>query len=255
MPLTGRPTTKRDRQSSPKRVRHGRRAQFGQFALRLTRTGRLPAFLLSVGLSVLLGAFALSDDFSVDTVIIRGNSIAYADSIVEQSGAIGESIFRIDTQKVAERVASHPSVESAEVRAELPDRVIVRVVEREPSVVWQAGERAVLVDEHGWVLARGEIEHAPRIVDLGGDLPSPGSQVPVELVAAAHVLMQEFGSTMTLEYDDVEGLTVYLPDDQIVALGSPDELPVKLQVVATVRDMGVDWTRLDVRDPERPYYQ
>jgi cell division protein FtsQ len=255
MPWMRQSHKRRARRSPPDRKRRGRRARIRDYTLQLTRSGRLPAFLLSVGLSVLLAAFALSDDFAVDTVVIRGNSIAYADSIVERSGAIGESIFRVDTQLVAERVASHPSVESAEVRAELPDRVIVRVVEREPSIVWQTGEQAVLVDEHGWVLARGELENLPRVVELDGELPALGTQVPVELVSAAHHLLQEFGSTMTLEFDEIDGFTVHLPSDQTVALGSPAELPVKLRVVATVRDMNVEWTRLDVRDPERPYYQ
>jgi cell division protein FtsQ len=155
----------------------------------------------------------------------------------------------------ARRVASHPAVESADVRAQLPDRVVVSVVEREPSIVWQTGERAVLVDEYGWVLAEGDAENLPRIIELSGQVPNPGERVSVEMVVAAHSLLQEFGSTMTLEYEEREGIAVHLPGDQVIVIGSPDELPVKLKVVSAVQDLEADWTLLDVRDPDRPYYQ
>jgi hypothetical protein len=37
--------------------------------------------------------------------------------------------------------------------------------------------------------------------------------------------------------------------------GSADELPVKLEVVSALQSGDDDWTRLDVRDPDRPVYQ
>ncbi len=248
------PAKHRARESTPRRRR--RSMSLRERTLDLVRTGRLPAFLLSVGLGVILFAFAVSDDFRVDTVVIRGNTIAYADSIVERSDAIGRSIFRVDTNEIANRVASHPAVATARIRAELPDRVIVEVTEREPAIVWQTGDQVVLVDEYGWVLAHGEADHVPRVVELEGSLPQPGAQIDPRKVAAAAFLLGELGSSSVLEFDEIDGFVVHLADDErVVMLGDPEDLPVKITALDAVRDMDVEWTRLDVRDPERPVYQ
>jgi cell division protein FtsQ len=236
------------------RRQRDRRARLRAHTLELVRTGRLPAFLLSVGLAVILFAFAASDDFRVETVVIRGNSIAYADSIVEQSGAIGQSVFGLNTNEIAERVAEHPVVESARVRASLPDRVVVDLVEREPAIVWQTGERAVLVDEYGWVLAEAETDELPWVVELDGTLPAPGSHIDPSRVAAVIYLNEQLDGSGVLEYDENEGFQAYLEDQRVVTFGSPDELPVKLEVIAALNEQGNDWRRLDVRDPERPVY-
>ncbi|MEX2426164.1 MAG: FtsQ-type POTRA domain-containing protein [Thermomicrobiaceae bacterium] len=215
----------------------------------------MPAFLLSVGLAVILGAFTMSDDFMVDTVVIRGNSIAYADSIVEQSNAIGQSMFQINTDAVADQVVSHPVVESARVRVELPDRVVVDVIEREPAIVWQTDERAVLIDEYGWVLAEGDSEELPRVVELSGTPSEPGDHVDPGKVAAVQYLNERLGSDGVLEYDEDAGFQAYLGNERMIMFGAADELSVKLEVVAELSTGEQNWTRLDVRDPERPVYQ
>jgi cell division protein FtsQ len=237
------------------RRRSDRRARLRQHTLDLVHNGRLPAFLLSVGLAVILGAFTVSDDFRVDTVVIRGNSIAYADSIVEQSEAIGQSVFRINTHTIADSVADHPVVDSAQVRVQLPGQVVVDVIEREPAIVWQTGERAVLIDEYGWVLAEGESDELPWVVELTGELPEPGEHVDPSRVAAVQYLDERLGSGGVLEFDEDDGFRAYLEDDRTVTFGNADELPVKMEVVSSLSTDEQDWTRLDVRDPERPVYQ
>ncbi len=241
--------------SHPARRRQNRRARLRAHTLQLVRTGRLPAFILSVGLAVILGAFAVSDDFLVDTVVIRGNSIAYADSVVEHSSAIGQSMFRINTDEVADSVAEHPVVDYARVRVELPDRVVVDVIEREPAIVWQTGDRAVLIDEYGWVLAEGEADGLPWVVELDGEHPQPGSHVDPGNVVAVQYLHEQLGDSGVLEFDENDGFQAYLGDDRVVTFGSPDALPVKMEVLAALSTRGDEWTRLDVRDPERPVYQ
>jgi cell division protein FtsQ len=242
------------KQATPRR-RKNRRARLREHTLELVRTGRLPAFLLSVGLAVILFAFTTSDDFLVDTVVIRGNSIAYADAVVEHSGSLEQSIFQLNSEDVAQSVAEHPAVDSARVRVELPDRVVVNVVEREPAVVWQTGDRAVLIDEYGWVLAEGESDALPWVVELNGSLPQLGSFVDPGKIVAVEYLSEQLESADILEYDENDGFKAHLDGDRVVMFGSPDELPVKMEVVAALSSRGDEWTRLDVRDPERPVYQ
>lgn len=254
--MTGRPPQPRPRRRPAATRRRPRRSRLGGFLRAGAANGRLPAFLLAIGLSVLLFGFLFSDDFTVRRVVVQGNNLAYADSIVAASGALGQPLFRLDTEAIAERVAAHPAVASAEVAAELPDRVVVRLHERIPVVVWQRGDQAVLVDDFGWVMASGYDPELPRIVQTDGDLPEVGTQLPPKLIQATHAVRERLGSRLTLlEFAPKTGLTAHLEEGRSVVLGGSDRIPLKLNVLEAAMALPDRWTRLDVREPERPYYQ
>ncbi len=233
-----------------------RRARARGYFKSVVLNGRLPAFLLSVGLSVLVFGFLFSGDFPVRTVVVEGNQVAYADSIVERSGAMGESIFTLDTGEVARRVSQHPAVASVNVHAELPDTIVVNVTERLPVLVWQTGQDTVLVDERGGVIASGDDKSLPRVIQTSGTSPVPGDQVPADIVQAATYLWQQMGSSLTaLGYDSSSGITAQLSGERTIVLGSGDQIPLKMSVVSAALKMSETWSRLDVRQPDRPFYQ
>lgn len=218
--------------------------------------GRLPAFLLSVGLSVLVFGFLFSKDFPVRVVVVEGNKVAYAESIVDRSGALGQSIFTLDTGEVARRVAAHPAVASVDVSARLPDTIVVKVSERLPVLDWQTGDQTVLVDDHGRVIASGEEKSLPRVIQTSGSGPAPGDSVPADIVQAATYLIQQLGpSIVALGYDGNTGLTAQLAGGRTVVLGGGDRIPLKLSVLSAALKMSQQWSRLDVREPDRPFYQ
>lgn len=219
-------------------------------------TGRLPAFMLSVGLAVFAVGFLTSRDFVVRSVVVEGNQAAFAGSIVDASGALGQPIFQLDTAAVARRVASHPAVASASVSARFPDTIVVHLTERVPVLVWQVGERSVLADDHGWVIAEAYDAKLPRVYQPQGDLPAVGSQLPPERIQAALYITSQLGSALTsLQYDPTSGLTAQLSDSRAVVLGEADRLPLKLSVLDAALKLPDHWSRLDVREPDRPYYQ
>ena len=236
--------------------RSGRRSRLGDFLRASAANGRLPAFLLSVGLTVLLFGFLFSRDFTVHSVVVRGNTLAYADSIVAASGALGQPIFRLDTGVVARRVAAHPAVAYAEVSAQLPDRVVVQLHERTPVLDWQVGDKSVLVDDHGWVMAPGFDPKLTRIVELQGTLPPVGTQLPADLIEADRAIVERLGTQIAaMEYDRVTGLTARLTDGRAIVFGGSDRIPLKLNVAQAALALSDPWTHLDVREPERPFYQ
>lgn len=240
--------------TSEKRKR--RRNRVGSYFKSVAVNGRLPAFLLSVGLSVLVFGFLFSGDFPVRVVVVEGNKVAYADAIVERSDAIGQSIFTLDTGQVAQRVAQHPAVASADVHAELPDTVVVKVTERIPFLVWRTGSQSVLVDARGTVIANGDDASLPHVTQTSGTAPAPGDRVPADIVQAAAYLTKQMGSSLTaLGYDDTNGLTAQLSDGRTVVLGSGSQIPLKMSVVSAALKMSEQWSRLDVREPDRPFYQ
>jgi cell division protein FtsQ len=239
---------------SQKKPRRGSR--LGGFLRRIIAGGRLPAFLLSVGLAVIAFGFLFSQDFVVRTIIVQGNTLALADSIVTTSDALDQQIFHIDTQAVARRVAALPAVASVEVSAELPDRLIIRVHERAPVIIWQTGDQAMLVDQHGWVLAKAGDQTLPRVLQTEGDSPVVGSRIEPEVIQALLAVNQRLGpQLMTLEYDHTTGITAHFSDGHIVMLGTSDQIPVKLNVLDAAMAIQDQWHRLDLREPDRPAYK
>lgn len=233
-----------------------RRGRLLAFIAETSASGRLPAFLLAVGLTVLLVAFLLSGTFNVRSVIVHGNQLTYADSIVAASGAIGASVFRLDSQQVAERIAHYPAVASADVSIEFPDRVVIHVHERVPAIVWQVGSKAVLVDPDGWVIATGYDPKLPRVIQEKGVLPKVGSQFPAGIVTAVDAIRQQLGSQLsTLAYDQQHGLTAFLSDGRSVIFGNQDQVGLKLSVLKAAMALPDHWSKLDVSEPQRPYYQ
>jgi cell division protein FtsQ len=241
--------------SAPER-RKRRRSRIGAFIRAGSRSGRLPAFLLSVGLAVLVFGFLFSGDFPVKVVVVQGNKVAYADAITELSGAMGESIFSVDSQTIAQRVATHPAVASVKVSTEFPDKVVIRLNERVPVLAWHTGDQVALVDERGDVIAIADDSSLPVIIQTSGNGPTPGTKVTPGIVQAALYLHEQMGAKLAqLGYDPTSGLTAQLSDGRTVVLGDGDKIPLKVSVLQTVLTLPDQWTRLDVRQPDRPYYQ
>lgn len=100
------------------------------------------------------------------------------------------NILRVDTQGIADRVASHAWVEDASVIRRFPHALIVRVKERVPIAVLQ-GNQAVLLDRYGVILGPADAGARRDFVALSGGREGvlrPGAVVGQPLRTALEVL-------------------------------------------------------------------
>ncbi|MCS7050203.1 MAG: FtsQ-type POTRA domain-containing protein [Thermomicrobium sp.] len=217
------------------------------------RTGRLFALLLVIGGGVLLVGFLEGPQYRVRTVVVNGNRLTFAESIVRESGVLGQSVFRVDTQAVADRLARHPAIAAATVRALYPDSVVIDLVEREPASVWVTGGTSWLVDGEGRVIGDGEAAVLPH-VQVGGDLAlQPGGRVPRTVARALPVLTQRFADRLIqFEYRPADGLVVVFQGGERIVFGDAERLPEQLAVIEALVARGMSWFHLDLRDPDRP---
>jgi cell division protein FtsQ len=222
---------------------------------RLLRSGRLPALLVMVGGFVLLYGFLFSGDFLVASVVVKGTDIGDPAQVVTTADAIGEPIFTIDASESAERVAALPYVESVTVRTRYPDEVVISVVERTPAVLWQVGSRAFLVDAHGNVLAEQVRDGLPLVI-AEEEPPVVGDTIDAERVAAIIAVRETLADRLEdLRWVPDDGLVARLTDKRIIILGSADRLPLKLAVYGEVARLTEPWSLLDLREPDRPFYE
>ncbi len=221
----------------------------------LVRSGRMPAFFVMAGGLLLLYGFLFSGDFLVDSVVVRGTSIGDPAAIVTTADAIGEPIFTIDASDSAGRVARLPYVESVSVSTRFPDEVVISVIERTPVVLWQVEAQAFLVDAHGNILAEQPREGLPLVI-VEGDPPLVGGTVDAERVAAVIAVREALAERLEeLRWSATEGLIARLDDKRVIILGDSERMPLKLAVYGEVARLPEPWSLLDLREPDRPYYE
>jgi hypothetical protein len=90
------------------------------------------------------------------------------------------NVFRIQTDRAAQQLARLPAVESASVEIELPDRVLVKIQERTPRMIWVLGTARYVVDQDGVLFGLVDAAGNP-VRSNAGPLPS---RPPAELATA-----------------------------------------------------------------------
>jgi len=201
-----------------------------------------------------------TDDFYVYSMAVEGNLAVPEQEIFETSGLDGQSIFWIDPQHAAEVVARLPDIKAAEVSCELPNRVTVRVEERQAQVVWQWQDRQFWVDDYGVVLnPRGVLSEALIIQDDSPAPPRLGGRVDAEAVLAAQQLHDLRPQLRAVSYDPNRGLVLESQTGCPVYLGVGGDMASRLAIwealEADLRKQGIRPAYIDLRYPQRPVYR
>jgi cell division protein FtsQ len=231
-------------------------------------SGQLVALLGALGCGAALAYFLTAGSLQIRQIDLAGTALTAPETITTTTGVSGHNIFTIDPQVVASRLIALPTVREAQVWGELPDRLVVRVVERQPALVWQRGDQRFLLDESGFVIAGqpddGQVRTLPLLNVGEGDPPTIGSRVDAELLRSVLTIGQrapEFGVTVTgIEYTPAGGLTILTPGSagatggRRIVLGGNARLVEKLAVTGEVVRAEQTWTVLNVTDPDRPFF-
>jgi POTRA domain, FtsQ-type len=105
--------------------------------------------------------------FGFARLTIEGATLTSENAIRERLGlAGGENLFEIATEPLEARISEIPAVAAVEVSLGLPDTVAIRIEERVPILIWQLGERRLLVDDTGFLFARLDKSPPPSVADL-----------------------------------------------------------------------------------------
>ncbi len=225
-------------------------------------TGRLAALVLAIvsagGLIYLLTAHALT----VQQFAISGESLTSEEEIVTRGGVMGHNIFTVDAQVIADRLMALPTVREARVWGELPDRLVIHIVERQPVLVWRIGNDRYLLDEGGTVMAHNPPEERtrdlPAINVRDVESPAVGGHVDAATVGILAQLLRrapEYGLPIAaLDYSPQSGIVIHLDQNRQILVGSSTRLEDKLAVSAAIAASDAGWVTLNVSDPDRPFF-
>jgi cell division protein FtsQ len=191
---------------------------------------------------------------------IQGNIAVTAQEIYAASEIDSQSVFWLSSTEVANRIMALPNIKSAAVSVSLPAEVTIKVVERQPELLWQTGETTWWVDQEGTIVPPKEnVEGMLRIIDDDQQPVEPGHQVELNIIKGAQRLRLLAPDVSIIRYSRLNGLTVATPEGWPVFLGNGNEIKAKLVVLtallADLKERNTTPAYIDVRNPLRPVYQ
>jgi cell division septal protein FtsQ len=218
----------------------------------------LSSLLLGSLIAAVYIIFSL-EPFYVYEATISGVGMLTPQEVYAASGIDSMSIFWIDPERVAGRLAQLPEVRQARVTLSLPNRVLISVEEQRPLALWQSGEQLLWLSAEGVLLpVHGELGGALRIVDADRQTYQPGDQVDPGLLTAALGLRELMPKLAVVQLSRSWGISFRAPEGWRVYLGDGEDMEAKLAILrALQRDIaasGEQVKTIDLRFTERPYY-
>ena len=219
-------------------------------------------------------ALLISPHYRVEQVVVRRQSASAQAAVTKAtqlSQVVGRNIFLVNTGRVAQEVASIPSVLQARITPRLPNIVEIEIVERVPIATWRAQNGSYLVDDQGFVVAEAPEAAAGRlpedqvlvmVKDTTGRDVALGDRVDQKSLLAARELTKALpaagAGVLEVEYSP-QGL-VFVTDRQWrVIFGDAESLNSKLASFKAIVDLAkaqnMNIQLVDLRPTDRPFYQ
>jgi cell division protein FtsQ len=150
--------------------------------------GPLAGALAVVGVPLTLAGWVLwSPRFALRHVEVEEPGVASAAWARQALAPLrGRNLLLLEAAEVERRLAAHPWVDGAEVRKELPDRVLVRLRERRPAALLRRGAELVYLDAAGEAIA----PYDPRLGAPDLLLLSAAAARPAELRAGLELALE-----------------------------------------------------------------
>lgn len=195
---------------------------------------------------------ALALNLRLRHVIIEGRANTPQALLNAAIGAVpGESLLHFSVSGAQQRIEGLTWVHSATVVRELPDTVVVRLVERRPFAIWQHDNRFSLIDRNGKLVAGEQVAafrtlplvvgtgaptHATALIDLLAQYPA--------LQARVRAMVRIGGRRWNLLL--ASGMQVMLPDGHAAAA-----LARLAQIQASTDLLDRPLRTIDLRLPDR----
>jgi hypothetical protein len=184
--------------------------------------------VLLIGCAAGIGWLLMSDDFDLEPSSLELSGIRYTDpaavaAILAPAVSGGRNVFLVDTGSINAELLGLPTVATAEVRAVLPQRLIVAITERMPVLAVRHRGTVYLVDGDGIVLDDRPAD-APGLEELaliddqrstsaiayatGGAINTVDARAMLTLAALTPTLLGSSATTLTVSIDDADGYVV-----------------------------------------------
>lgn len=223
--------------------------------------------VVGIAVAVIAGCTALyrAPILRVSRVEVVGNVHVAADHIRAVADVPSDAtLIRFPADAVAERVGADPWVAAVSVSRVFPDGMRIRVTERTPLALVDAGKVFWLIDANGFVIAQRSTEDTasmPVIRDVPGLDPKAGRQTSSEaLLNAVKVLSgmspEIVSKVRAVSAATIDGTTLFTVDRIEIVVGEASDLATKDMLVRRIlAEQHGRVVSIDVRIVDRPTWR
>jgi len=258
-----------------------RRTRFlGRILLAFKTAAAVVALAAATGLFILVHDLATQCDyFAARQIIIEGNQRISPEHVARQARIrMGDNILAVNLSLVRKRLLAHPWIADAEIRREIPSRLIIRIKEHRALALVDFGQKFLMNDQGQIFKAwdRSDPADLPVVSGLDvSDLPvfgriqssekngTPTNSAPFKAVMQVLQMGLQQGSILPnrtvrqIKVDRQIGLTLYAFDGiKAINLGYSD-YPGKYHMLANLfsyfrrHQNTLDFDRIDLNNLER----
>lgn len=212
---------------------HRLRRWLGERSWNLSHAGA--GLLLALALACLVFVFT-SLDFYIFRADVHNTRYATAVEVYRQAGIDGFSAFFIRPATVSRRLLQLPTVQSADVRVRLPNRVDIAVVEREPVLLYQVQAETRWVDAQGVLMpAADSRSDLVKLVDDSLSAQLDPQHIDPALLLAIQQITRDLPQIDTFRYQEPFGMYFFSPEGWRVLLGEAEDMNSKLLTWTALR--------------------
>jgi cell division protein FtsQ len=193
--------------------------------------------------------------FAAGAVRVEGVRRMSAEDVRDLGGIHeGANVFHLDASAIEARLRDDPRIAAATVATDLPDVVIVTVVERVPVAVAELEGGPTVVAGDGALLPSGPIASLPRIRAVSGELDEERRTSAAVALAAMSTAVRRAIATV---YSSGDGTLVLETRDGVTVTYGPatevgDKAASLRAVLEWARDEGIALAAIDLTAPTAP---
>lgn len=139
---------------------------------------------------------------NIKEVIIKGNNYLSKEEVYSRSHInLGENIFRLDINQSIDFLKQEPWIKEAEIKRIIPNRIIISIEERRPSVIIGIEEGFFLADKEGRILSTVNMEEDFKLplitglkdkqVGVGSIILDPEFNDALEVINSANIVIPD----------------------------------------------------------------
>jgi cell division septal protein FtsQ len=211
--------------------------------------------------------------FSVDAIDVSGLVRLSDAEINAVADVVGKSIIFVDPVKIEQELgAAFPELEKISVETEVPNKVVINLVERQPVLAWEQDGQTYWIDEYG-LAYQPQGDANPSIIVHGSDLmtsPETDSElvednsaqvqkIPLELVKSIQILSEKIPENSPITYDNQHGIGWFDSRGWQVYFGADGDMDLKWKVYwktfKRLKKAGIQPALISVEHVHAPYYR
>ena len=196
-----------------------------------------------VGLLLVCGFVLLSSPlFSIREIQVEGNKRVASKEIIGAAHIPrGENIFRVNLKEAAARVKRIPAVKEVAVVRCLPNRIKIRIWEREAIALVPGKDGFYALDEAGVCIGKARADCPLPVITGTGAAPPPGKSLTTEGYRTAVTVLKAFDAKLTARLAEVhvtpyQVIELFTNDGVKVYLGRPEKIAEKGLVLLRLLD-------------------